>query len=58
LRHFCASLLNYWGTDVVTIAKTLGYAQTSTTMNIYAHSFEKQSMVASDKIDAFLRANA
>jgi len=58
LRHSCATLLNYLGTDIVTIAKTLGHAQTSTTLNIYAHSFEEQSRVASDKMDEFLRANA
>lgn len=33
-------------------------AQTSTTMNIYAHSFEGQKRIANDKIDELLRMNA
>ena len=40
------------------ISDILGHAQTSTTMNIYAHSFEEQKRIASDKIDEFLRMKA
>lgn len=58
LRHSCATLLNYLDVNIIDIARILGHAQTSTTMNIYAHSFEEQSRVASDKIDEFLRMNA
>lgn len=58
LRHSCATLLNYLDVNIVDISNILGHAQTSTTMNIYAHSFEKQKRVASDKIDEFLRMNA
>lgn len=49
---------SYKNSDKVDISNILGHAQTSTTMNIYAHSFEKQKRVASDKIDEFLRKNA
>ena len=58
LRHSCATLLNYLDVNIIDISNILGHAQTSTTMNIYAHSFEKQKRVASDKIDEFLRKNA
>lgn len=58
LRHSCATLLNYLGVNIIDISNVLGHAQTSTTMNIYAHSFEEQKRVASDKIDEFLKMNA
>lgn len=58
LRHSCATLLNYLGTNLVDIAKLLGHAQTSTTMNIYAHSFESQNYVVCDKMNDFLKMNA
>lgn len=58
LRHSCATLLNYLDVNIIDISNILGHAQTSTTMNIYAHSFEEQKRVASDKIDEFLRENA
>lgn len=58
LRHSCATLLNYLDVNIVDISNILGHAQTSTTMNIYAHSFEKQKKVVSDKIDEFIRINA
>lgn len=58
LRHSCATLLNYLDVNIIDISNILGHAQTSTTMNIYAHSFEEQKRVASDKIDEFLRMNA
>lgn len=58
LRHSCATLLNHLGVNIIDISNILGHAQTSTTMNIYAHSFEEQKRVASDKIDEFLRKNA
>ena len=57
LRHSCATLLNYLDVNIVDISNILGHAQTSTTMNIYAHSFEKQKRIASDKIDEFLKMN-
>ncbi len=58
LRHSCATLLNHLGVNIIDISNILGHAQTSTTMNIYAHSFEEKKRVASDKIDEFIRKNA
>jgi integrase len=58
LRHSCATLLNFLGVNIIDISNVLGHAQTSTTMNIYAHSFEEQKRVASEKIDEFLMKNA
>ena len=57
LRHSCATLLNYLGTNIVDIAKLLGHAQTSTTMNTYAHSFDSQNYVICDKMNEFMRNN-
>lgn len=58
LRHSCATLLNYLEVNIIDISKILGHSTPSTTMNIYAHSFEEQKRVASNKIDEFLRKNA
>lgn len=58
LRHSCATLLNYLEVNIVDISKYLGHASCSTTMNIYAHSFEAQKRMASRKLDEFLQANS
>lgn len=58
LRHSCATLLNYLEVNIIDISKYLGHASCSTTMNIYAHSFEAQKKAAQEKINAFLRQNA
>ena len=55
LRHSCATLLNYLEMNIVDISKLLGHADCSTTMNIYAHSFEEQKRVASNKLNDFLQ---
>lgn len=55
LRHSCATLLNYLGVNIVDISKYLGHASCSTTMNIYAHSFEEQKRVASDRLNDFIQ---
>ena len=57
LRHSCATLLNYLGINLIDISKILGHAKSSTTMDIYAHSFEKQNKEAANKIDEFLKVN-
>lgn len=56
LRHSCATLHNYLGTSIIEISEILGHAQTSTTMNIYTHSFKEQRRLAVDKLDEFVRA--
>lgn len=58
LRHSCATLLNYLNVNIVDISKYLGHANCSTTMNIYAHSFEEQKREATNKLDEFLQMNA
>lgn len=58
LRHSCATLLNYLEMNIIDISKILGHANCSTTMNIYAHSFEEQKRVASNRLNEFLRENA
>lgn len=57
LRHSCATLLNYLDVNIVDISKYLGHASCSTTMNIYAHSFEAQKRVASDRLNEFVHMN-
>lgn len=57
LRHSCATLLNYLGVNIVDISKYLGHASCSTTMNIYAHSFESQKREARSKLNDFIQQN-
>jgi len=49
-RHLNASLLISSGVDVRTVSASLGHSQTSTTLNIYAHSFAEQQARASETI--------
>lgn len=57
LRHSCATLLNYLDVNIVDISRYLGHASCSTTMNIYAHSFEAQKQAAREKLNVFLRGS-
>lgn len=52
LRHTHAALLISQGLDVRTVSNRLGHAQTSTTLNIYVHSFVKMDREESDKLDS------
>lgn len=54
LRHTSATLLIAADTDIKTISARLGHAQTSTTLNIYAHSYKKLDEVAADTIGNML----
>lgn len=54
LRHLNASLLITSGIDVKTVSVSLGHSQVSTTMNIYAHTFEKSQAAASEAIASAL----
>ena len=47
LRHTNASLLIANGTDVATVAGLLGHSQSSTTLDIYTHAFDKNKQAAS-----------
>ena len=49
-RHLNASLLIYNGEDVRTVASMLGHASPSTTLNIYAHTFETAQARASEAL--------
>jgi integrase len=51
LRHTSATLLIASNTDIKTVSARLGHAQTSTTMNIYAHSYKKLDEVAADNLE-------
>lgn len=54
-RHLNATLLISNGVDIKTVSKALGHSQTSTTLNIYAHSFAEQQAKASEAIANALR---
>ena len=49
-RHLNASLLITSGVDVKTVSAELGHSQVSTTLNIYAHTFEQTQAAASKAI--------
>ncbi|WP_184090977.1 tyrosine-type recombinase/integrase [Anaerocolumna cellulosilytica] len=51
LRHTSATVLISEDVDVRTVSARLGHAQTSTTMNIYAHSLKESDKKAADKLD-------
>lgn len=50
LRHTTASLLIAQGVDVRTVASVLGHSQPSTTLDIYAHAFDKKKREAQEKL--------
>lgn len=54
LRHTSATLLISQNVDIRTVSGRLGHAQTSTTMNIYAHSLRKSDETASQKLENLL----
>jgi integrase len=56
--HTSATLLISGNTDIRTVSERLGHAQTSTTMNIYAHSLKKMDEKAADTLDNLLRRKA
>ena len=49
-RHLNATLLIDAGVDVKTTSALLGHSATSTTMNIYAHSFAAAQARASEAV--------
>ena len=54
LRHTNASLMIASGTDLRTVSKRLGHAQTSTTTNIYAHAIRSADEAASETLENIL----
>ncbi|WP_281532696.1 tyrosine-type recombinase/integrase [Anaerocolumna aminovalerica] len=57
LRHTSATVLISEDVDVRTVSARLGHAQTSTTMNIYAHSLKESDKKAADKLDRLFSHN-
>lgn len=51
LRHTSATLLIANNVDVRTVSARLGHAQTSTTMNIYAHALSKMDEKAAETLE-------
>lgn len=49
-RHLNASLLINSGVDVRTVSASLGHSQVTTTLNIYAHTFEEAQAKASEAV--------
>lgn len=58
LRHTNATLLISENTDVRTVSSLLGHQQTSTTINIYAHSLRKNEEDAITALGNLLNKNA
>ena len=54
LRHTSATLLIASKQDIKTVSRRLGHAQTSTTMNIYAHALQESDRNAADALTAML----
>lgn len=49
-RHLNASLMINSGIDIKTVSASLGHSQTSTTLNIYAHTLEESQARASEAV--------
>lgn len=58
LRHTSATLLIASQQDVKTVSNRLGHAQTSTTMNIYAHALKESDRRAADALENLLSKEA
>lgn len=58
LRHTSATLMIASRQDVKTVSSRLGHAQTSTTMNIYAHALQESDRKAADAIENLLSKEA
>lgn len=57
-RHLNASLLINSGADVRTVSAMLGHSNTTTTLNLYAHSFQEAQARASEAVADLLQAKA
>ena len=56
LRHTSATLLISQSLDVRSVSARLGHAQTSTTLNIYAHAIKSKDQQAADILGGYLHA--
>lgn len=57
-RHTNASVLIAANTNITAVAKRLGHAQTSTTMDIYAHFVRQADEAAAEVLDVALNAGS
>ena len=55
LRHLNATLLINSGADIRTTSAALGHSNTTTTLNIYAHTFEEAQAKASEAVADILK---
>lgn len=58
LRHTSATLLIAGKQDIKTVSQRLGHAQTSTTMNIYAHALKESDKRAASALETMLEKHA
>lgn len=58
LRHTSATLLIAAKQDVRSVSSRLGHAQTSTTMNIYAHALQEADQRAANALETMLAKRA
>ena len=58
LRHTSATLLIAAQTDVKTVSRRLGHAQTSTTLNIYSHALAESDKKAASALESLLEKQA
>ena len=54
LRHTNATLMIAEGVDICTVSKRLGHANTSITLDVYAHALKTKDSDAANKLDAVL----
>lgn len=58
LRHTNATLMIAEGTDVCTVSRRLGHANTATTLNIYAHALKSKDKEAANTLENVLHSYA
>lgn len=54
LRHTNATLMIAEGVDICTVSKRLGHANTSITLDVYAHALKTKDSDAADRLEAVL----
>ena len=57
LRHTYANILIYTGTELKTVSSRLGHANSTTTQNIYSHSFQSADERAVENLEKFFQSD-